>query len=114
MALIAYTPSGVDPHSLLEGAAQQVAGDMSILVTAYLGSGQEKRVLDLLHFAAAEGKWIVIENCDLVPSWIGKLQKHIKRSASAPDNCTILLLLASNLQFESSAFKFLLVPLLSS
>lgn len=98
---------------MLEGVAQQVAGDMSVLVTAYLGSGQEKRVLDLLHFAAEEGKWIIIENCDLVLSWIGKLQKHIERSAYTPDNC-IALLFVYNLQFESTTSKFLFVPLLSS
>jgi len=76
--LIFILSPGVDPISeILKLADKQ--GLRSSVIPLSLGQGQDKIAEFNISLAIREGKWVVLQNCHLAPSWMPSLERILEQ-----------------------------------
>jgi dynein heavy chain len=72
--LLFFLTPGQNPVALVREFGQKT---YQRLATISLGQGQETRATNAFEYAHDSGSWVLLENCHLVPRWLGKLQELI-------------------------------------
>jgi dynein heavy chain len=72
--LLFFLTPGQNPVSLVREFGQKMYQRLSAIS---LGQGQEARATNAFEYAHDSGTWVLLENCHLVPRWLGKLQELI-------------------------------------
>lgn len=70
--------SGTDPGREISRIAQSLA--KSDLVSISLGRGQDQRAEEAISSGKLEGKWIILHNCHLSPSFMAVLERKVFES----------------------------------
>ena len=65
---------GADPVSLLSKFADSM-GMRRMMRTISLGKGVESRAISAVREGMKSGHWVLLQNCHLVPSWLGELER---------------------------------------